>query len=156
MEKYFIVHEGSELYSDYFKWFKDKDKVAKAFRTMCEEFGIETKQFYLTKDRFHIVPTPNDNEKFRSMMMKSDYGVFKKNSSVAKRWVELVKDIENFKKPQLLFYLPLLGHRWKERLFNVNSVLYGSVESDGEVEIPGCMTEIKASEFYKVIEEMEE
>lgn len=155
MEKYFIVDKESELYSDYFEWLNDKDKVAKAFRNVCEEFGVETKQFYLTKERFHIVPTLNDSEKFRSMMMKSDYGVFKKSSPVTKRWNELVKDIEHFKKPQLFYYLPLLGYKWRERLFNVGGVLYGSVESDGYIDIPDYMTEIKASEFYKVIEEME-
>ena len=56
MEKYFIVDKESKLYSDYFGWLEDRDKVSEAYKTVCEEFGIETTQFYLVKERFHIVP----------------------------------------------------------------------------------------------------
>lgn len=154
MEKYFIVNKESKLYSDYFAWLKDKDKVANAVKTVCEEFEIQTRQFYLVKERFEIVPTENDYAKFKGLMMKSDYGAFKKNSPVSKRWRELIKDIDHFKKPQLFYYFPLLGYSWRERLFNVEQTLYGSIESDGEIQLEDFVTEIKASEFYKVVEEM--
>ena len=155
MEKYFIVNKDSELYSDYFGWLEDKEKVANAFKTVCEEFGIQTTRFYLVKERLQIAPTGNDYHKFKNMMIQSDYGAFKKNCPVSKRWHELVKDIEHFKKPQFFYYFQLLGYSWRERLFNVNEVFYGSINSDGEIGLPDFVTEIKGSEFHKVMEEME-
>ena len=88
-------------------------------------------------------------------MKKTNDGEFKKNSEVSKMWIGLVKDIENFDKPRLLFYFNLIGHRWKERLFHIGDKLYCSIESDGEVSTPDFVIEMKASEFYKVIEEEE-
>lgn len=87
------------------------------------------------------------------MIKKTNDGEFKKNTEVSKMWVELVKDIGHFEKPELLFYFDLIGHRWKERLFHIGEKLYCSIESDGEVSTPDFAIEMKASEFYRVIEE---
>ena len=43
--------------------------------------------------------------------------------------------------------------RHRTRLFEHKGILYGSMESDYDFEIPEEFEEIKASEFYKVIEE---
>lgn len=155
MDKYFEIKPDCVLYKAYFAHKKDEPKIVSAFKEVCEKFGIETKEFYMKKDRFWIVPTANDREKFAGMMKKTNDGEFKKNSEVSKMWIGLVKDIENFDKPRLLFYFNLIGHRWKERLFHIGDKLYCSIESDGEVSTPDFVIEMKASEFYKVIEEEE-
>lgn len=59
-------------------------------------------------------------------------------------------------KPKLFYYFDLLGHHWKERLFEVKDKLYCSIESDGEVSTPDFAIEMKASEFYKINESIEE
>lgn len=155
MDKYFKIKTDCTLYKDYFAHKEDEPKIVSAFKAVCEKFGIETKEFYMKKNIFWIVPTANDREKFSGIMKKSNYGEFKKNSEVSKMWVDLVKDIEHFEKPKLFYYFDLLGYRWKERLFHIGEKLYCSIESDGEVLTPEFATEMKASDFYKVIEDNE-
>ena len=67
----------------------------------------------------------------------------------------LVKDITPFNRPQLFYYMKDLIGRWRERLFAVDGKLYGSIESESEEEIetPEWAEEMKASEFYKILEE---
>lgn len=155
MDKYFEIKTDCALYKDYFAHEEDEPKIVSAFKAVCEKFGIETKEFYMRKNIFWIVPTANDRKKFSGIMKKSNYGEFKKNSEVSKMWVDLVKDIEHFEKPKLFYYFDLLGHRWKERLFHIGEKLYCSIESDGAVSTPEFATEMKASDFYKVIEDNE-
>ena len=52
-------------------------------------------------------------------------------------------------------YFRLLGYRWRERIFHVGEKLYISIESDRDIEVPKFATEIKASEFYRIIEAQE-
>ena len=156
MNKYFVVNEDSELYADYFAWKDDKSKISDAFKKVCDKFGIETTQFYLNQNRLHIHPTENDDLKFEKMMKKTGWGEFKVNSEPSKMWVALVKDIKHFRKPQLLFYFHSLGYSWRERLFDIDGKLYGSIESNMDIQMPDFVTEIKASEFYKIIEDYEE
>lgn len=155
MEKYFIVKEDCSLYKDYFNHKKSEKEIYSAYKRVCEEFGIESNQFFLSKNSFSIIPTDKDKEKFNSVLKKTNYGEFKKNSAPSKMWISLVKDIHNFDKPRLIYYFELLGHTWRERLFDKENVLYCSVESDRDIKTPNFVTEIKASEFYKVIEDLE-
>lgn len=156
MNKYFEIKPGSALYKDYFAHKNVEPQIINAFKSVCEKFGIETSEFYMLKNCFRISPTENDKKKFDCMMKKTIYGEFKKNSEPSKMWCEVVKDIEHFNKPKLFFYFDLLGNRWKERLFDIGDKLYCSIESDGEVFVPDFAIEMKASEFYKLIEESKE
>lgn len=155
MDKYFEIKPDCALYKEYFAHERAGEKIKAAFNEVKEKFGIETSTFFLYKDRFRIAATDKDMEKFFSMMKKGNVGEFKKNTAVSKMWVELVKDIVHFEKPRLFYYFPALGHRWKERLFHVGDKLYCSIESDGEVSVPDFAVEMKASEFYKIIEDAE-
>lgn len=156
MEKFFIVKKDSQLHTDYFSYLEDRKKVGAAFNELREQFGIETHEFYPFKNSLVIVPTENDVEKFINLMKKTSRGEFKKTSEQHKAWVEKVKDIERMGSPKLMFYFPLLGKRWSERLFEYNGKVYCSIDADVDFEAPDFVTEIKGSEFYKVIEEFEE
>lgn len=153
MDKYFEVKPDCALYKEYFDHEKAGEKIKAAFNQVREKFGIETTTFYLQKDRLRIEATDKDMEKFS--IKKGNSGEFRKNSAPSKMWVELVKDIAHFERPELMFYFPLIGHRWKERLFHIGEKLYCSIESDGEVSTPDFVVEMKASEFYKIIEDVE-
>lgn len=153
MDKYFEVKPGSRFYEEYFAHEGDKPKILSAFKEVCEKFGIEADEFYIDKDMFRIVPTASDRRKFSGMMKQSNDGEFKKNSEVSKMWMRLVRDIEHFEKPHLLFHFNLLGCRWKERVFHMEDQLYCSIESDGEISVPDFVTEMKASDFYQIFEE---
>ena len=57
------------------------------------------------------------------------------------------------------FYLGELFLRMRSRLFMYENVLYASVEAEGvrsDMDMPDGWEEIKRSEFYKVIEKLEE
>ena len=156
MDKYFEIKPDCALYKDYFAHENVKEQIINAYKVVCEKFGIETNKFYMVKDYFRIVPTENDLKKFERVMKKTNYGEFKKGSAPSKMWKELVGSIENFNKPKLFYYFDSLGHRWKERVFHVGNKVYCSIESDGEVSTPTFAYEMKASEFYRVIEGHEE
>lgn len=155
MDRYFEIKPDSALYKEYFAHENAGEKIKAAFNEVKEKFGIEATVFFLHKDRFRIAATDKDMEKFSSMMKKDSAGEFRKNTVISKMWVDLVKDIAHFERPKMIYYVPLIGHRWKERLFHVGDKLYCSIESDGEVSVPDFAVEMKASEFYKVIEDAE-
>ena len=158
MNKYFEVKPGSTLYEEYFAYLGNRKKVTAAFDKVCEEFGIETKSFYMTNRTFRIVPTDADREKFSGTMKKTSEGEFKKTSEPYKLWMSLTKDIAPFTKPELFYYMKDLIGRWRERMFDVDGKLYCSIEreSEEEMETPEWVDEMKASEFYKILEESEE
>ena len=156
MERYMEIRKDCQLYKDYFEWVGNWDAIKKLFNGIKEKYGIEATGFYLFKDVFKIVPTENDNKKFVSILKKTSYGEFKKNTEISKEWVSGVKEIGRIKKPKLFYYFDSLGHKWKERLFHIGDKLYCSISSDGEVSVPKFALEMKASEFYKIIEESEE
>ncbi len=92
-----------------------------------------------------------------NLMKKTNYGEFKKSSEPCKMWLSLVKDIKHFERPKLFYYFDmLLGNSWKERLFAVGDKLYCSIERDGEINTPDFAIEMKASEFYKIIESIQD
>lgn len=155
MDKYFEIKPDSALYKEYFAHERAGEKIKAAFNEVKEKFGIESDTVVLRKDCFWIKPTAKDKEKFSGMMKKNNVGEFKKNTAVNKMWVELVKDISNFKKPSVVFYIHMTCYRWKERLFHIGDKLYCSIESDGEVSVPDFAVEMKVSEFYKAIEDAE-
>lgn len=150
------IRKDCQLYKDYFEWVGNLDAIKKLFNGIKEKYGIEADSFYEYKDTFKIIPTGKDRKKFDSMLKKTSYGEFKKNTEISKEWVNGVKEIGRIEKPHLIYYFSLLGHRWKERLFHIEDKLYCSIESDGEVSVPKFALEMKASEFYKIIEESEE
>ena len=156
MEKYMEIRKDCQLYKDYFEWVGNWDAIKSLFNGIKEKYGIETTEFYAIKNSFKIVPTENDNKKFGAILKKTSYGEFKKNTEISKEWVAGVNKIGRIEKPELFYYFDLLGHRWRERLFHIGEKLYCSIESDGDVSVPKFALEMKASEFYKIIEESEE
>ena len=155
MLKCFEIKRDSKLYADYFSYLKDAEKWRAAYDKVCEAFGIESNRFYPNKNSLYIAPTVNDREKFRDMMKKTNDGEFKKNSAPSKMWCKLVKDVEWFQKPALMFYFRIGDLRWKEQLFHIRDKLYCSIDlstETGYVLSTDFAIEMKASEFYKIIE----
>lgn len=155
MNKYMEIKKDSRLYNDYFIWLKEKPEVIAVFERLRAEYGIESEQFYLSKEYLKIIPTKQDEEKFREMLKKTSPGEFKKYSSISKKWREAVKDINHIHRPRLLWYFDILGYQWKERIFHVEDRLYCSIESEGKIVVPNFAKEMKASEFYQELESIQ-
>lgn len=157
MEKYYIVTPESSVHKDYMVYKSMSEKVNAAFVEFAKEQGIETHEYYQSAQSLHICPTDNDTDKFGKFFKKDAPSLFKKNSLPAKAWVSKCQDLglKSPHKPHLAFYLNMYG-RAHSRLFMINDVLYASYETECDFENPVGFNEIKASEFFKVIEEHEE
>lgn len=152
---YFEVKNNCALYKDYFEFIDNLTKIKNTFKQLRKEFGIETSNFYLVPTKLHICPTEHDMEKFKEQLKKNSIGEFKKNSPASARWRELTKDFGIFAKPRIFWYMKITGNI-KERLFHSGNKLYCSVESTGLCDMPKWGIKMKASEFYKVLEDLEE
>ena len=116
--------------------------------------GFSETEPWITND------SENDLMKFASQLRKDTYSdglrLFKKNSEVGKKWMALASEVKPQRKPRLWMYYHFLMGKMKTRLFRIDGTISCSIENDGQYEKPDEFREIKASEFFKVIEDYEE
>lgn len=162
MEKYFIVNENSSLHSQYFKWKQNMHDVNEHIKAFFAKHEIEANKYAPYKNALYIEPTENDKIKFFKMLCKETKNglcKFKDSSAIRKAWSNLIYEnkLEILHKPMVGFYFSTIGHS-SSRIFDYDGVLYCSIEAE-TMGIPSNdkgIIEIKASEFYKVIESIEE
>lgn len=161
MEKFFRVKENSNFYNLYFDYIFMSDKVNEIFKQFAMNNGIESTRYYQNTSRLCVVLTENDKKKFGDMLVANSTTNFKKTSSLCKKWVELCKKhgLESPRKPSVMWDSDskLNSCHQSQRLFHIGEKLYGSVDnnSDSEIVLSDCFVEMKASEFYKIIEDYE-
>lgn len=158
MEKFYIVDADSELGANYLKYKSDSALLYNTYLDFAKENGIASDGVYLTAQRLWIKPTKEDKEKFSSEFMMYEEGQFKKTSQLCKKWIELCakKGIKGLAKPNPLFYFntkDILCYKYRSRLFDLDDKIYCSFEMDNDFIAPDGLTEIKASEFYKIMEQ---
>lgn len=156
MEKFYIVSADSKLGTNYLNYKADSNLFYKTYLDFTKENGIISKGVYKTAQRLWIDPTKEDKEKFGAEFMMYEPGKFKKTSQLCKKWINLCKEkgIKGLAKPNLTFYFHL--NRWGEcrsRLFDLDGVIYCSFQTDESFVAPKGLTEIKASEFYTIMEQ---
>jgi len=160
MEKYFIVTKQSKLYDEYFYFKSNDEKIRKTSKDFMDKNHIEATKYYCTNSAFYIVPTENDLEKFNKILCKpvdNNLRAFKKTSKINKAWTSLL-DEQNIiigHKPFVQFYFDRGYGKTRNRLFNIDDVVYCSFEGEFEVNTPEGFVEIKASEFWKIVEDYE-
>ena len=162
MEKFFKVREGNKLHDDCVAYSENLPKVRKIYAELCEIVGLECDKFAPYDHELLIVANTATKEKFKTQLMRECRGAsaFKKKSEVGKLWVKLLSEnnLTVAHKPQLVFYFTVffLGET-SSRLFELNGTWYGSISRDEDFNtLPEWLEEIKASEFYIVIEEENE
>lgn len=159
MEKFYIVPEGTKLHADYFKWKECEKELMEIAKDIMQSHGMRTTVFAAGRGYFGIDPTPADAEKFAKDLRKNEaHGVrmFKVKSAVLKEWDERTKHIEVMRKPIVCMYFSDPCGKTRYRLFSIDGVVYCSFESEFSLEPKEPFLEIKASEFYRAIEEWEE
>lgn len=159
MERFFIV-KNEDLIKQVKEFESMRIKINDAFKEFSEKHDIETNRYYQRTDLLRISPTENDIEKFRNQL-KVDNETFKVKSAMNKEWVELCKanGLTTPERPswELMRLVGTSLWRFRSRLFSLNDKVYGSLEIDGSFELPKeDFVELKASEFYKIIEEAEQ
>lgn len=162
MEKYFEVKRDSDFYKKYFDFLDMSDKVNELFKQFVKENNIETKQYYQNTERLSIIPTEKDKIAFKGMFVQNSNTAFKKTTPICKSWVSLCKEhgLKTPRKPNLLWdsSCKLGSYSVGSRLFHIGEKLYGSIDNkcDANIKLTDDFVEMKASEFYKIIEESEE
>ena len=154
MEKYYIVSPGSEVYKEYMKYEKFVDAISKAFSDFADQHGIKATKFYTYTSVLHIFPEKEDIERFGDSMTKTEFGRFKKSSELSQKWVAKCKELGlvEVRKPFVPFLFNAIAKSsW--RLFSIKDDVYCTYESTSKFDAPECFTEIKASEFYKIMED---
>jgi hypothetical protein len=158
MEKYFIVTEQSKLHKEYYEYKNSDKKLHKIVKEFMQKYEIETNGYAHRDQTFYIEPTEKDLEKFNKVLCKpleNGLRAFKATSKIAKNWVETVEQVKPVSKPYVGFCFKNCLGKIRSRLFDIDEVVYCSFSSEYEIDIPEGFTEIKASEFFKVIEDWE-
>lgn len=160
MEKFFIVTDKSRLKKDYEDYLENSKKVNELAKEFMDAHGFETHHYGVRGDIFFIVPTREDKVNFSNQLYKDSQGNglvgFKKNSKMGKAWIDLLEDkkITVQDKPSLPLYFSTFFGRSSSRLFKVKDIVYCSIDANTQkIDNPEGFEEIKASEFYKIIEE---
>ena len=159
MEKFYIVTKESNLNKEYWEYVNNIKEVNKYVKEFMKQESIGAIEYHVDYKKIYIVPTENDVERFNSKLTKPlDNGLraFKTNSLVGKKWIEFVKnnDIKILHKPFVGTYFNAYGRSY-QRLFHIGDIVYCSYETEFNFNNPKGFTEIKASEFYRVIESLE-
>jgi hypothetical protein len=147
------------LHRDYQKYVENQ-KVERDFvKRFFEDHNIKANIYLLMDDVIAIEPTAEDKEEHGAYLANCKYAYnlkqFNKRSRIGKNYVER-KEKEGLKlirKPNLILYMRTGGGRFRTRLFEQNGLLYCSIEADDLREIPDGFTEIKGSEFMKILED---
>jgi len=159
MEKCFIVTDQSELHKDYYDY-KENSKIIDGFvKDLMDKYNVDTKWYYADKFGFAIEPTEKDTEMFNKMLklpLENGVRFFKKSSKLHKEWMNILESnkLKILHKPRVGSYFDNLYGKFKTRLFNIDDILYCSVDSNGDdLKCPEGMIRIKTSEFYKIVED---
>lgn len=160
MEKYYTVTEECQLHKEWFDFKENTAQIRELFKKFKESVGIESTAYFVTNDEIYIVPTEKDLETFGSVLcspINDELRKFRTTSKIGKAWVKALKDadIKVLHKPRVILYFRSFGGgKFRSRLFDQSGILYCSIDpADGEA--PKGFVEMKASEFFKVIEEKE-
>lgn len=156
MEKYFLITEEAILHRDYYKYLSNQKEVDALVQSFVKEHEIEAEHYHASADCIYIVPTDADNEKFKNVLgaaISNGLQKFKGSSKIHKAWIKMLKekDLKVLYQPRVIFYLRHEGGKFRSRLFEQDGALYCSFEP-APLEIPQGFVEMKASEFYKILE----
>lgn len=161
MERFYKIRKGSEFYKEYFDYLENTVNVNEVVKEFMATNNIDTSEYYPCTNVLYIVPTAKDVEKFDMVLSKeigNNLRPFKKTSKINKAWVELLKskNLKVLEKPNLCFIFNVCG-KYSTRLFHIEDELYCSMKTHYAFESPEIegFIEIKASEFFKIIEDEE-
>jgi len=160
MELYFSVNKDSELYKQWFEFDDNRKILNETYNEFCKKVGIESIKYAVAWNGLYIIPTEKDTELFGSQLQVKDHGDgakrFKGNSKVYRAWIKRLKEknIEIVSKPDMWHYFGAYG-RSSSRIFDdEKGNVYCSITAECLEKNFKGVTEMKASEFYKVIEDI--
>ena len=166
-ERFFKLKRDNPKYDEYFEWLNSLEFNKTKWKEFKKLTGIESNSFVMSTD-LYIIPTENDLIKFGRFLCKENFkdGLrkFKKTSNMQKDWERFLNSqIKFINKPKILtdfMKIIVTSGKYSSRLFHYKEDVYCSIASDNtaivDCDIPQGYEEIKGSEFYKIIETIEE
>jgi len=159
MERYFEVTGQSDLYNEYMEYKNNLKVIDNISTEFMSAQGIETDGYANQGDTFYIEPTENDLEKFGKSLCKplsNDLRAFKVSSKIGKAWVKNLeeKQVQIISKPFVGFSFKNCMGKNRSRIFAIDNSVYCSFSNEYDFDdTPDGFIKIKASEFYKIIED---
>jgi hypothetical protein len=163
----FTASPESQLYKNYFMQKNETKKFwLMAVDFMHKYFPGGNRHFYLD-DTLHVSLSAEESKTFAKQLIKNrdahENCVFRRNSLMDKAWVSEVCKKVNRKdfKANDLWFLNFSGddscYSWSASLWDdTDGHVYGIIGNDGKIYLPEGVTEIKMSEYYAIIEKLEE
>lgn len=159
MEQYFEITNQSSRYKEYFDYLEADEACRKAAKEFLEENNIHTKYYAIFGGALCIDDNQKNRDKYGNQLKK--YGenrtvAFKKTSKIGRAWTE--SGIKGVHKPHVSFFFADASYSTRTRLFHVGEKLYCSIDCmdrSTKVKTPQGFIEMKASEFYKIVEDVE-
>ena len=156
-EKFYQMEPCCTLHEDYNAYKVNEDAVRAAFSALAVKHGIESKEYYPGPTKLAIIPTDNDrislSAKLQKKVLEQGLVFFRANSDVGKDWAAMVADTPPQRKPCPTRYVREFIPRARTRLFVIDDVTYCSIDTEATYTVPDDFVEMKASEFFKVIED---
>ena len=160
MEKAFKVKKDSKLYRDYFISDNEKRKFQKLGDAFFDKIGYNG-AYTLTRNLMVKNSLSTLSEYFPNELCKNanQNGLykFKVKSPTQKRWEEEVIsqiDMEAYNAIKFWWMNCIWSGRYT--IWDYNGEVYGMFEAKEDIKLTDDMVEIKMSEYYRIIEEMEE
>lgn len=160
MEQYFEITKDSNHYQEYIDFQSKRKSAIKAIDSFSEAHGINSNGFMIWDGYFWVAATDDVVKKFSNQLRNIRYKgccAFKKNSSIGKAFAE--SGITMPSKPFVPFFFPdCPGYGdFSTRLFEYSDRVYCSIAEPtlSALKSPTGFIEMKASEFFKIIEEAE-
>lgn len=159
---YYIVSNESELGKRYLDHKAEQMKFFDFAEKFLKENGVQSNEYGICSNLM-IVPTEEDIRKFENQLQQPKKAgrncYFRANSKLSKAWhkgLEEAKiDVKLISRSGALWgYIPHASGRWN--IFDIEGVIYFHFEPTWEDKINFSktdFTEIKASEYFKVIED---
>ena len=160
MGKAFKVKKDSKLYQDYFRSEAERKKFKELGDTFFDKIGyngaytlthnLMVEDYLSTLSKFF----PNELCKYAD---SNGLYKFKIKSPTQKRWEEEVIskiDMEAYNAIKFWWMNCIWSGRYT--IWDYNGEVYGMFEAKGDIKLTDDMKEIKMSEYYRIIEEMED
>lgn len=156
----FIVNKKSKLYENYMAEKVEREKCWELLKKFIKDnIGEHLVDKYLILRRDLALSLTLEGYKQYKDSLKKDkvdeVYLFKKNSQINKLWNKIFDENINGSKlhANRIWYWDYMTHG-TYKMFDYKDIVYGYLKGNYELK-DSVMTEIKMSEYYKVIEEME-
>lgn len=159
MEKAFKVKKDSKLYQDYFRSKTERKKFKELGDFFFDKIGYNgaytLTRNLMIKNYDSTISKFFPNELCKNANKEGLYK-FKINSPTQKHWEEEVIsqiDMEAYNAIKFWWMNCIWSGRYT--IWDYNGEVYGMFETKNDIKLTKDMEEIKMSEYYKIIEEME-